>query len=442
MGLVCLLVASLTALIGSFLAITTVHLEALNPWLETVGTRPMGPAPVPSPMALVTLPLVAPPLVSSPLWEAIPQHNLTLTFTDPFVSPETAPPTPPFAFIWKEEDDGEDFAEESATGELFRRLVNLLRLVRRTVLVLAVNINAFQWMHPSAGCEQQFEEPMEPRPWQVVPRRLRRRLVSRRPARRALGRAVFGLPSGPLPFLAAVVAPPAPSASLPSLHEWPASPPYPLGPFIDKIRDLQSEVKDLKGQIKELRRCQSPPADQPVASGSSGAQPALVAGTAPLRPTDSNGKREYSFRFASPLAAAAPVVPAAPVATPAAQPVAFGSGAQPALVAGTAPLQPTDSNGKCEYSFRFAPALAAAAPAAPLVPVATPSSKPPQTLTDLENGGSDFTFRFSAPAPPPPPQTSLLTSWTEASRPKKPFLSDFFENMAREGAGKSDGDDA
>ncbi|MCJ1267290.1 hypothetical protein MMC22_007175 [Lobaria immixta] len=439
MGCLGLLVASLAALLGSFLTITTVNLEALNPWLETLGTRPMGPTPVPSPMALVTLPLVTPPLFTPPLWEAIPQHNLTLTFTDPFVSPGTAPPTPPFAFVLdEEEDDWATFAEE-----LFGQLRNLLQLVRRAVLFLAVNINAFQWMHPSAGCEQHFEEPMEPRPWQVV-RRLRRRLVSRRPARRALGRAVFGLPSGPLPFLAAVVAPPAPSASLPSLHDWPASPPYPLGPFIDKIRELQNEVKDLKGQIKELRRCQSPPADQPVASGSSGAQPALVAGTAPPRPADSNGKREYSFRFASPLAAAAPVVSAAPVATPAAQPVVFGSsGAQPALVAGTAPLQPTDSKGKCEYSFRFAPPLAAAAPAAPLVPVATPSSsKPPRTLTDLEDGGSDFTFRFSAPAPPPPPQTSLLTSWTEASRPKKPFLSDFFEDMAREGAGKSDGEDA
>lgn len=45
-----------------------------------------------------------------------------------------------------------------------------------------------------------------------------------------------------------------------------------------------------------------------------------------------------------------------PIATPAAQPVASGSsGAQPAFVAGTAPLQPTDSIGKCEYSFRIAP---------------------------------------------------------------------------------------
>ena len=229
MGLISLVVASLAALIGSFLTITTVNLEALNPWLETLGTRPMGPTPAPSPTAIAT----------PAFWEAIPQHNLTLTFSDPFVSPETAPPTPPFAFVLEEEDDWESFTEALATEELFRQLGNLWLLVRRTVLVIVVNLNAFQWMHPYAGCDKQFEKPRDPHPWRV-------------------------LPFGPLPSLAPVVAPPLPSPSLPSMHEWPASPLYPLAAFIERIRDLQNEVKDLKGEIEGLRRRQEIPQEHCV----------------------------------------------------------------------------------------------------------------------------------------------------------------------------------
>ncbi|MCJ1266418.1 hypothetical protein MMC22_006303 [Lobaria immixta] len=217
---------------------------------------------------------------------------------------------------FEEEDDGEAFAEESAAEGLVRQLWHLWQLLRQTVLRLLVNFNSFLKKHPYLGGENRCEKPSRHFSRRILPitrSHPHGRSVTRRPVQRnyALRRAVFGLPalrSAPPPA-SAPVAPPSPS--LPPLPSWPDSPPYPLSAFITRIRDLQQEVKDLKGQIQEMQHHQST-ATRRVASGLPGAQHVCGTGSAPLQPTGFGGGFEYNFRF-SPftLAPVAPVIPRA-----------------------------------------------------------------------------------------------------------------------------------
>lgn len=281
-GLIGLFVAGLAALIGSFLAISTVNLEALNPWFETMGTRSMGPTSAPLPTALST----------STFWEAMSTPNLS--FCDSFVSPELAAATPTgtstFAFVFEEEeDDWEDFTEESAADELIRQLGHLWQLLRRAVLRLLVNFNRFLKKRPYLGCEKRCEKSSRHFSWRILPiarSRPHGRSVTRCPVRPnyALRHAVFGLPTLRSATLSAAAPVALPSPSLPPLPSWPGSPPYSLSAFIARIRDLQQEVKDLKGQFQEMQRRQSAAAS-PVASDLPGAQPIFGMGSAPLQPS-------------------------------------------------------------------------------------------------------------------------------------------------------------
>lgn len=292
MGLFSLVIAKPAALIGTFLAMSSTKFEGLNPWFDTLGIGQ-----------------------SHRLLHSYPRHSRLRPFGKRF--PLSTSPSPTLLSRRQRKRQHQRqyqpsplFSKKSTTGKPLRR--------NRRPRDWFGNFGIFGSCYVKRSLEARSDARSRAaiflgRILPITRSRPHGRSVTRRPVSRnyALRRAVFGLPalrSAPPPA-AAPVAPPSPS--LLPIPSWPDSPPYPLSAFSTRIRDLQQEVKDLKGQLQEMQRRQSTAARR-VASGLPGVQHVFGTGSAPLQPTGFGGGFEYNFRF-SPftLAPVAPVIPCA-----------------------------------------------------------------------------------------------------------------------------------
>lgn len=137
MALLSFILASLTALLTSFLSISPGALHGLVPWANTLSNRsviPTPPAPTPS----------APPkaFFVSDLWEEIPIVNLSTTDST------TPPPTATSSFVSDEEEDDEPLTEplvEEPTSNEQRTAEDLLRelwlLLGKVIFLFTLNLN-------------------------------------------------------------------------------------------------------------------------------------------------------------------------------------------------------------------------------------------------------------------------------------------------------------
>lgn len=135
MALLNLIIASLTALLTSFLSLSPGAFHGLGPWTSTLSNGPVVPTPSSaSPKAFFF----------SDLWEEIPIVDLPTTeFTTP-------PPTATFSLLLDEEEDDEPLTvplvEEPTTKEqptAEELLQELWWLLWKSILLLALNINDF-----------------------------------------------------------------------------------------------------------------------------------------------------------------------------------------------------------------------------------------------------------------------------------------------------------
>lgn len=409
MALFNFVIASLTALLSSFLSLSPTTFEGLGPWFDTLGAGPLNPSPVAFPKAFPT------PAV----WEAIPTFNLT--WDDD--TPPMPTPTPTPSFVLNEEDDGETYTEpspEQATaGERLRELRRLLKLA---LLQATLRINRFVLEHPYLGCSKAKARLRRLR-WptrqsrQLARSRSVDRLVSRSPVRwksaAARGRASSctpALPSAPPPVPGPSTplpsSPPVP-ADLPSFTDWPSSPPYPLGPFITRIKEQQMEIKYLNAQIEELRRRES------IAAAAATAVAPATGGPPLSRPVFITGNA-----LRGPSAAGPPL----------SRPVFItGNSLREPSATGPPLPQPVFSTGKAlrgPASAPRVPIVAGSPSSQPVVGTGKARREPSAPGVPIEGDGreSEFSFRFAAPAPPPSPP-SLLSFWADAPRGDRPFFS-------------------
>ena len=164
------LLASLTALLTSFLSLSGTAFHGLMPWMDLLGARPTSSPPVvslmsPSPVAIPTASYASDP------WEAIPTGNLSVSPLDTWEPTRTGnfsgsnvtvlAPAPTFSLLSEEkvgghalstssseepsEEPSEDPPEEPSMEEAFWEL---WWISQRVLLFLTLKINDFVKEHP------------------------------------------------------------------------------------------------------------------------------------------------------------------------------------------------------------------------------------------------------------------------------------------------------
>ena len=296
--MLCLLIASLTALFTSFLSLSPIILNGLVPWMETVGTHP----PSASPLVVLT----------PDLWDEFPTANLSVpvlpaaVVSIPVVSVPSVPPATPTFPPPLEEGNKEPLEmppppEEPTAEDQLRELWRLLKLA---ILCTMLSFEDFVRRNPYLPIGKPDCGLISPpdrshsRARSVPARRIRfaLRVRFRFPVRKRAVSSSPALPSVPAPVLAPAVASPTPSTSSPDQTGRPS--------FVERVRigterrkdqrilELEKQVETLNLEIAELRKLRPSPAQLVLVTGSvpppppppTVAQPLLVRGSVSTPP--------------------------------------------------------------------------------------------------------------------------------------------------------------